>query len=229
VTAEQWEAWGRLEERYRQQYIEGDWTDYGAQDGLWAFAFDAERHVARVEMEPDAGHILYLSFDFNRNPICCSVIQYIDRQIRVIETIKLANSDIHALCTYLLVGYRDYVYKVTGDASGSNSSALVQNSQNYYTVIKKQLRLTDRQLHVPLSNPRLEDNQVLINTILSKHDVRINAGRAKALIYDLRNVQMEADGSIKKANRNDPAQQADALDTFRYYCNTFHREALFRE
>ena len=226
VTAEQWDAWSRLDERYRQQYIEGDWTDYGAEDGLWAFAFDSLRHVAYEEIPPDPTHVLYLSFDFNRNPICCSVIQCIDSQIRVIETIKLASSDIYALCTHILALYPDYLYKVTGDASGTNSSAMVQNSQNYYTVIKNKLRLTDRQFHVPTSNPRLEDNQVLINSILTHSDLRINAKKAAALLYDLRNVKMEADGTIRKANRADPKQQADALDTFRYYCNVFHSGAL---
>ena len=228
VTSDQWAAWSMLDERYRQQYIEGDWTDFGGFDQLWAFAFDAEKHIVKNEIEPDTQQLLYLSFDFNRNPICCSVIQYIDAQIRVIETIKLANSDIYALCTHILARYPDYVYMVTGDASGSNSTALVQNSMNYYTVIKKQLDLSNGQLHVPLSNPRLEDNQVLINTILSKCDVRINARKAKGLIYDLRNVKMNYDGTIQKSNRNDPAQQADALDTFRYYCNVFHGGALRR-
>ena len=226
VTAEQWRAWGRLDERYRQQYIEGDWTDYSAQDGLWAFAFDAARHVVHEEMLPDPQHLLYLSFDFNRNPICCSVIQYIDAQIRVIETIKLADSDIYAMCTHIAAYYPEYTYMVTGDASGNNSSAMVQDNANYYTVIKNQLKLTNRQLRVPSANPLLADNQVLINTILSKYDVCINAQKAKGLIYDLRNVKMSADGSIEKTNRSDPAQQADALDTFRYYCNVFHGGVL---
>jgi hypothetical protein len=144
----------------------------------------------------------------------------------VIETIKLANSDIYALCTHILALYPNYLYKVTGDASGTNFSAMVQNSQNYYTVIKRKLRLTDRQIDVPNSNPRLEDNQVLINAILTHCDVRINARKASALIYDLRNVKMEADGTIRKANRADPTQQADALDTFRYYCNVYHSGVL---
>jgi hypothetical protein len=226
VTADQWEAWGRLDDRYRQQYIEGDWTDHSAQDGLWAFAFDPERHVVKGEMAPDPQHILYLSFDFNRNPICCSVIQCIDQQIRVIETIKLANSDIYALCRHILALYPGHIYMVTGDASGHSSSAMVENSTTYYTVIKKQLNLTTGQLRVPTSNPRLANNQVLINTILSQYDVRINAHKARGLIYDLRNVKMESDGTILKANRNDPAQQADALDTFRYYCNVFHGGAI---
>ena len=226
VTSEQWDAWSRLDERYRLQYIEGDWTDFGAGDGLWAFAFETERHVATEEIEADPTQMLYLSFDFNRNPICCSVIQYIDSQIRVIETIKLRHSDIYALCTHILTYYPGYMYMVTGDSSGRNSTALVQNSLTYYTVIKSQLQLSDRQLRVPMANPLLADNQVLINTLLSQYDVRINAQKAKALIYDLRNVKMNPEGTIVKDNRANPAQQADALDTFRYYCNVFHGGVL---
>jgi hypothetical protein len=226
VTPDQWQIWSRLDERYRQQFIEGDWTDFGAGDGLWAFAFERERHVVTEEMAPDPQHMLYLSFDFNRNPICCSVIQYIDQQIRVIETIKLAHSDIYALCTHILAQYHGYIYMVTGDASGKHSNAMVQDNMNYYTVIKKQLKLRDGQLQVPVSNPSLAQNQVLINTLLSKYDIRINAKKAKALIYDLRNVRMNAEGTIIKGNRADPTQQADALDTFRYYCNVFHGAVL---
>ena len=226
VTPEQWRAWSMLDERYRQQYIEGDWTDFGSDDGLWAFAYEAARHVAQEDMQPDPAHMLYLSFDFNRNPICCSVIQYIDSQIRVIETIKLRHSDIYALCTHILTYYPGYMYMVTGDSSGRNSTALVQNSLTYYTVIKSQLQLSDRQMRVPMSNPLLADNQVLINTLLSQYDVRINAQKAKTLIYDLRNVKMNPEGTIVKDNRANPAQQADALDTFRYYCNVFHGGVL---
>jgi hypothetical protein len=226
VTPDQWQAWARLDERYRLQYIEGDWTDYSARDRLWAFAYDRARHLATTEIEADPQHMLHLSFDFNRNPICCSVIQCADEQIRVIETIKLANSDIYALCTHIRARYPGYMYMITGDSSGMNSSALVQNSLNYYTVIRQELGLGAGQLQVPVSNPRLADNQVLVNAILARGDVRINAVKAGALIYDLNNVKMMADGQILKANRNDPSQQADALDTFRYYCNVYHSAAL---
>jgi len=225
VTPEQWEAWSKLDERYRLQYIEGDWTDFGT-DGLWAFAFEPEKHIAKEEILADRRQYLYLSFDFNRNPICCSAIQYIDEQIRVIETIKLKNSDIYAICNHILTLYPGFMYIVTGDASGNNSSALVQNSQTYYTVIKVQLRLMQNQMQVPLSNPHLADNQVLINTLLSKYDVRINAQKARDLIYDLRNVKMNPEGTIVKTNRANPTHQADALDTFRYYCNMFHENVL---
>ena len=226
VTPEQWDAWSRLDERYRLQYINGDWTDYSDKSSLWAFAFDRAEHVAENEMPPLIEYPLYLSFDFNKNPICCSVIQHIDSQIRVIETIKLPHSDIYALCRHILSLYSGHFYIVTGDASGSHSSALVQDNINYYTVIKKQLDLSQGQLNVPTINPRLSENQVLVNSLLSRYQVRINATKAHGLIYDLANVKMDSEGILLKSNRTDPSQQADALDTFRYYCNVFHGDFL---
>jgi hypothetical protein len=226
VTTEQWEAWSRLDERHRLQYINGDWTDYSDKSSLWAFAFDRAQHVVEDEMSPQYEYPLYLSFDFNKNPICCSVIQHIDTEIKVIETIKLPNSDIYALCRHILAGYAGHFYIVTGDASGAHSSALVQDNINYYTVIKKQLDLSQGQLNVPTVNPRLSENQVLVNSLLSRYRVRINAAKAHGLIYDLANVKMDSEGSLLKSNRSDPSQQADALDTFRYYCNVFHGDFL---
>jgi hypothetical protein len=39
----------RLDDRYRAQFIQGDWTDLTERDTLWAFAFDRQRHVGLPE------------------------------------------------------------------------------------------------------------------------------------------------------------------------------------
>jgi len=218
VTSDQYKNWGNMAERYRQQFVDGDWTDYGA-NGLWAFSFNRAKHVGTPTLEPD--QLVYLSFDFNKNPICCSVIQLIDNQIRVLETIKLANSDIYAMCMYIQVNYPNTIFMVTGDASGQSTNAMVRDNLNYYTVIIQQLGLTYQQIQVPTVNPKLEDNQMLVNSLLSNYNIVIHEEKAKGLIYDMQNVKMLADGTIEKRNREDPTMQADALDTFRYFCNTF--------
>ena len=219
VTQDQWNAWGNMADRYKLQFIEGDWSNFIDTNNLWAFAFDRKKHVAEPVLDPE--HTVFLSFDFNKNPICCSVIQHYDGKVRVLETIKLPNSDIYALCDYITVYYPNLMFMVTGDATGQNTSALVRDNLNYYRIIKSRLNLGDAQLKVPSVNPRLEDNQVLVNSLLAKYEVEIHAEKAKALIYDLGNVKMLPDGTIEKTDRKDPKQQADALDTFRYFCNTF--------
>ena len=188
---------------------------------LWAFAFSREKHLSSTTIEADKRHELYLSFDFNRNPITCTVIQHYDGCIKVIECIKLRNSNIYELCNYILTTYPNYLYIVTGDATGKGSSALVQDNLNYYIVIMNKLRISENQIKVPAVNPSIEENQVLVNSVMQHYPIQISATKCDGLIFDLENVKLSSDGKIEKSNRMDATQQADALDTWRYYLNTF--------
>jgi hypothetical protein len=192
----------------------------------WAFAYDEEKHVIDdLQINP---HLpIVLSFDFNRNPICCSVLQANEPgNIDVFETIKLPNSDIYELCEVIKSKYGNKLFIVTGDASGKSSSALVKDNLNYYIAIRQQLNLTNNQIMVPSVNPPLEDNRMLVNSLLSRGNVRLHRTGTKGLQFDLENVAVSEDGKIKKDNRSDITQQADALDTFRYACNVFLKNFL---
>jgi hypothetical protein len=195
---------------------------------LWAYAFDETKHLTDVEILK--GHEIILSFDFNKNPICCSVVQIPNYStIRVIETIKLNNSDIYQLCDVIKGKYPNSLFIVTGDASGNNLNAMVQDNLNYYKIIREQLKLATSQFRVPTINPRIAENRVLVNSLLSRGSVLIDKNKAKSLIFDLENVAVLPDGTLKKADRNDPTQQADALDTLRYACNTFCNKFIERQ
>lgn len=190
-------------------------------DSPWAPAFSRQKHVAPAELFADPSDFLYLSFDFNRNPATCSVIQWPGQSaVRVIECIKLPNSGTDAICDYVLKHYPGYIYIVTGDYSGVTPSSIFKEQVSNYTVIKSRLYLADRQLQIT-PNPRLDKNQLLVNMILAEYDVQICPVKGKPLIYDLENVRKRPDGTIEKGDRDDPAKQADALDTFRYWCNKF--------
>lgn len=193
-------------------------------DMLWAFAFDSNKHVGKVEYSPD--NWTFLSFDFNKNPICCSVAQFYGGVLRFVRTIKLANSDIYKLCDHIRTFYPNATFFVTGDATGQSSSALVQDNINYYTVIKAKLNLSNAQLKVPTINPGLADNQVLYNSVLANYPVIMDKDNCKDLIYDHQNVKMLPSGQILKADRNDPKQQSDALDTARYLVNHLFKDFL---
>lgn len=209
---------------YYQIYCEGEW---GIEDksGKFAYAFDQDKHIVSG-LEWTKAQYTYLSFDFNVNPICCSVIQWYDDTIKVIQLIKLENSNIHAMCDYINAKYHKGIFIVTGDATGQSRSALVKDNINYYTVIKDKLNLLDTQLQIPGGNPPIQENKVLVNTILSTKKVQIDKDNAKDLIFDLKYVEITQDNKIKKFNRDDDKQKADALDTFRYFCNTFLKSEL---
>ena len=190
----------------------------------WAFAYDRDKHSGKPVL--NRNQEVHLSFDFNRNPICCSVIQHYDNKVRVLETIKLPTSNIYELCDHILVYYPNCLFMVTGDATGQGSSALVKDNISYYQVIKAKLNLSITQFKVPSVNPHIEQNQVLVNSLLANYDVEIHDEKADGLHFDLANVKLSPENKIEKSVRTDPTQQADALDTFRYWCNAFMADYL---
>ncbi len=189
-------------------------------DSPFCYAFDRGRHTGVTQL--DTRREVILSFDFNKNPIVCGIYQLpAPKILRCLRSIKLANSDIYKLCDHIKLLYPNRIFIVTGDATGKNSSALVQDNINYYTVIKNQFNLAWSQIKVPTVNPPLKENQVLVNSVLVLCDVLIDKDNAKPLIFDCENVRVLPTGEIDKSNRNDPTKQSDSLDHFRYVCNTF--------
>jgi phage terminase, large subunit, PBSX family len=209
---------------YHKVFALGLWGNK-SNDDPFAFAFDRKKHTGVVART--LGLQLYASFDFNRNPICCSVFQILPgEKIRCLETVKLANSDIYKLCDYLMLHYPNALWIVTGDATGSGSNAMVEDGLNYYKIIKAKMRLSKGQFKVPTVNPKIKENQVLVNAVLALLDCVFDEVKAKGLIFDCENVGMLPTGEIDKTNRTNESMQADALDTFRYFLNTFFKHVL---
>lgn len=190
----------------------------------WAYCYSREKHVGKTSLNPQ--YEVKLSFDFNRNPITCGVFQDYNNAIYGIEQIKLENSNIYNLCDYIISKYGRCMLMVTGDATGRASNALVKDNLNYYTVIKSKLNLSNGQIKVHTVNPTIEENRVLVNSILHSKTVILDEINCKGLIFDLEHAQVLPDGSLDKTDRKDPTKQLDALDCFRYYLNTFHKHAL---
>jgi len=165
---------------------------------------------------------IYISFDFNRNPMCCSVIQWQGNVVRFLETIKLPNSTIYDMCTQIKIRYPKALIIVCGDYAGNQRSGLVQNQDlnNYWKVIKKELTLYDGQMQY-IVNPSIEENEVLVNFCFANLDILINPEKCQALIFDLQFAEKMANGKLRKGDREDPTQQLDALDTARYFFNRY--------
>lgn len=208
---------------YYDVYVLGKWGRR-QNNAPFVYAFDRAKHLRKTTI--NYREEVILSFDFNKNPITCLVGQYYDGRLRLIEQIKLPNSNIYELCDYIAAHYAGALLMVTGDATGRNSSALVQDNINYYTVIKSKLNLGGAQIKLPSVNPSVKENQVLVNAVLQLVETDIDPDKCKALVYDFENVKVLADGSIEKSDRNDPTKQADALDCFRYMCNMFFKWVL---
>lgn len=184
-----------------------------------------ETHVGKCKYDPALP--VYVSFDFNVDPITAIVCQHdgganggVSNRIRVIKEYRIANSDIHDLCERIRADYHGAVIYVTGDASGKNASALVRGKINYYTVIREILAIPVRNIKIPDANPKMageSGNRVLCNRIFYKHPDLLIDESCKYLIDDIRYVEADASGAVDKKT-----QGAHLMDTLRYYFNTFH-------
>lgn len=186
----------------------------------FCYSFEEAKHVGSCSLNPM--YPVYLAFDFNYNPICCTVFQHYEKTIFAIEVIKLENSNIYNICDVIKTKYPTSMFFVTGDASGYAQSALTKGKIEYYKIIMAELRVGRNLVKVPRANPRLEANQILVNGILEHYKVQIDPTNAAPLIFDCKFVRMSNERKIIKDDRSDPTQQADVLDTFRYYLNQFH-------
>lgn len=203
------------ENSYRVNVL-GEWG-VANKEGKFCWAFD-ESQIKPTNHDPSM--ITWATFDFNVSPMTCTIAQVLPETttLRCIECIKLDNSNIWEMCDRILASYPNALWMVTGDASGKNASALVQDNMNYYTIIMQKLGLTMQQIQVPESNPRIRENRLLVNAVLKRWTVEIDPERCKPLIYDLRYVEVDREGNIVK-DRSTESKKADFLDNFRYLCN----------
>lgn len=215
VTQDQWNAWGTMDERYQRQFIGGDWTNFDETDNRFAYSYSEKTHIGQTAL--NQGQEVYLSFDFNVDPITCLVAQIYGNRLYGIEQISLGNSDIYKLCEYIKVNYGARGFRVTGDASGQNRSALTRDNMTYYQIIKKQLNLAWTHFKVPTSNPPIADNRVLVNAVLHRHHVTLDSVKCLKLKNDLENVRVLPNGEVDKSDKT----LTHAMDCFRYLCNTW--------
>lgn len=210
---------------YGTVFTNGKWGNRKVDDPF-CYCFDEKIHKGKAIL--NYALELMVSFDFNVNPITAGIYQYdeITNTIHCIESIKMKNSNIYELCGYIKVKYLGFLMMVTGDATGRNTSALVKDALNYYTVIKQELELMDGQMKEPTINPEITENRVLVNSVLKKLNVIMDEDNCKDLIFDCKNVSVNEYGKIDKGDRTNPKKRADHLDHFRYYLNAFFKWVL---
>jgi hypothetical protein len=222
VTQAQWDAWSHLPPELRAQFIEANW-DFVKPPNRFAYAFDEKAHHLDCGYSPDWP--LYVSYDFNVEPIVCLLEQHDDHWnfSHTFKEYRLLNSDIWELNDHLITNHADAFFQITGDASGQNRTALKKNL-TYYKVIKQQLILAPNQIKVPRANPSVRNTRVLCNSMLSRHpDCKINTKACPHLTLDLNGVVVDDNGDIDKAKDK---RMTHLLDAWRYQNWTWHRDFI---
>jgi hypothetical protein len=206
-----------LDEITREIFVNGNW-DIVDVERPFAYSFQKPKHV-KPQLTVDPKHPIILSFDFNVDPITCLAGQNIGNEIRILREFRLRNSDIFQLCERIRSAFPDMFFEVTGDASGSNRSAMTQGSKNYYQIIYQELNLPKGAFKVPTFNPSIKNSRILLNSILERHgNFGIDIG-CQFLINDLMSVQADDSGDIDKTKDK---HATHLLDCLRYYLWTYH-------
>lgn len=185
-------------------------------DKPFCYAFQKEKHIRECELNPNL--TVYLSFDFNVDPITCLVSQFGPGWYYHLDEFRLSNSDVYELCEQIRVRYPNAFFVVTGDATGLSRTVSTKGNVNNYTIICRELRLAETQLKLPSVNPPIAESRTLSNALLANYpDMRISP-RCAYLIEDLQWVQVKDDGQIDKAA---DSRRSHLLDCKRYMDNTF--------
>jgi hypothetical protein len=167
-TKEQWRNWENLDDAFYRRMILGERT-IEIKDAFM-YAMSDERNIASG-LQLDDKEYIWLSFDFNVDPMTCVVMQTDSvSYIRFLKEFRIENSDTYEMCEQVAeyIKGNEHLVLVTGDASGQNRMAGVRGHINQYQIIKEQLGLRNSQFRLMKSNPGISDSRTFCNAIISK-------------------------------------------------------------
>ena len=185
---------------------------------LWLFAFERSRNVGKTTFNPNLP--LYVSFDFNRDPMTCSMWQITSTCIFGVDTIKLHNATTRMVCQEIQRRYPRAMLIITGDCSGNNTTTM--SLMNNYDEIRMYFRLGKTAIQVSNTNPRLAESRLFMNNLFEQYNIIVDEERCKPLIFDFEHVMSDSENKPIKSDRKDVAQQSDFLDNARYFFHQFY-------
>lgn len=191
------EARQQLDElTFLQEYM-AEYVD--ANDKPYLYAFSDKQHV--IDSFPINDHLpLYISFDFNKDPMTCIIAQAPDMMTLIIlDEMKAANGSTPELCEMIEAKYPRWIGNmfVTGDATGRNRSPLLRDGTNHYTLIKRHLKVKDFQLLVKTQNASHQNSRILCNSVIQNANFFITKNCAET-ITDCSMASVDENGELIK-------------------------------
>lgn len=230
VTKDQWDSWAKLDPDSYNRFIKGVW-DIPIENQFFNY-FSEEKNVSKEPLELDLTEHIVLSFDFNVEPMTCTMQQSDGHSyMRVIKEFRAMPSDTYALCDLIrpIIYGMEHLILITGDASGSNRISGARNHINHYEIVKAELGLKNEQFRVPSANPFISDSRVFMNSLFYRLPEFLIDSSCEYLIQDLKflEVAIDNDGKveIQKTGINKSLQIDNKLlghmsDTLRYGCHS---------
>lgn len=228
VTSEQWASWANLDPKTYAQMIAGSWdVDI---EGIFMHSFKDAVHV-KTGLKLDHNMELWLSFDFNVDPMTCIAFQTDGVTFfRILKEWRIPDSDTYELSRSVqewIDEEQQFTHRVniTGDASGQNANSGARGHINQYEIIHAEMAVSEDDFHVPTSNPYIADSRTFCNSVFAHFPIVEVADHCEYTIEDLRFVMAGADkdGKVKiektgmnKYTGKDNSEMGHLLDCVRY-------------
>lgn len=193
---------------FQQEYM-AEYVD--ANDKPYLYAFASKTHVIE-SYEPNIHLPILLGWDFNLNPMTCTVAQKPTyKSLRIFHEFNLDDGSTPEICDMIIARYPQFAMNmdVTGDATGQSRTSMVKGNVNHYRIIKERLNLKDRQLLIPSVNMSHLNSRVLCNSVLQNADIKI-VRDCKITINDCEIAAVDDEGELIKTTG------LHKFDAFRY-------------
>lgn len=191
--------------------------------------------IIEEEIAVVPGNTIYLSFDFNNEPMTCTAWQFSSGRhtmngefnfincVREFETSMADTNEelITLLCKKIKTAFPFHPLRITGDSSGRSRLKGVAGNKSIYFLLCKYLNTSEQMLDVPMANMPHTASRALCNTIMYNHkNIRISHINSPKLISDMytaRASEEKEDELVKDRKIN----KLDYFDTFRYIFATY--------
>lgn len=221
----------------RERLLHGNWDIEDGIQNPFAFQYDPLYHNS-MDAVYRRDRRLYISIDFNLNPFAVTFWHYWQdkegHHLHGIDEAEIATGSIPAMIKLIKERYGHALFNaiLTGDSMGNNRDiGRVDNASHYMEMIKG-LGMGEHQLRVP-HNPTHKNSRTDCNALLfeakkpnKRFHVKLHPVNMRLTCNDLRVVQCDALGEIRKQDRKDLNQRADYLDGFRAVVNLLFKEIL---
>lgn len=204
----------------KQRLLNGDWNATREVQSAFAIQWDDKKHISDLAIF-DTKRQLIISIDFNLTPFCVTFHHFWHDQDGVhghqFDEAEIKQGSIPAMIELIKTRYQSSLSNaiITGDAMGNRGDISQRDNASLYLQLIRGLGMRESQIKVS-NNPTHENSRADSNYVLYHFpDFKINK-KCIGTIRDMRNVQVDAFGSILKKDRKDVNQRADYIDTVRY-------------
>lgn len=211
-------------------YALGKWGVYD--NSLpWLYAFELSKHTKqRLPFMPSLP--VYLSFDFNRDPITCIAAQMSHTKGTPSSFLHIIREfggciQLEELCTQIRSAYPASILYVTGDSSGNKGdSAYKSRHDTAYTLIQSYLVLGRRQMQPNKKNLEYEDSRLLMNVMMNNYpNFFIDLNACPNLVNDCRIARVDEESKKPHQLKKDRAvYKMDYFDGLRYLMQMYFNE-----